>query len=250
MARKGRFSKRGLSKAWRDRKRKARWEAVPQKLEESASRPQKQWRIAHIADYSDFISDIAMLCVALKLWLFPSPSNAADIFALCILLEFELVMLHGGTLMSAAGSESKFLLLVLVGGYALFAWVFSMLAGNSFILWLYLGTAACRMGSAMFASGRVALVRAAKASFCKVWIYLGILFLLWGMLKFSVPHLGLSREFLVLSDYDAVQQSSGLLGLPDMPHVALCIGATYFTAMALFDLWLARNPHRLAAKLI
>lgn len=198
--------------------------------------------VLKIFDYVDVLFSLFMVCMLLRLWIWPQHSDVETIIFISALVMFEFVMVHSGTFMALI--PPRYSLLVLVPFYGLFAWVFSMMAGNGgTIMAIYFLAVLSRMRFAFFTSDKGLKARVFKASCIRGLIYLFLLFPFAIFIGDLLPELGLTRPFLLQAGYYTAK--GGLDFFLSPPHVAVAFGVLYYSALTYLDFWLVRNPEKL-----
>jgi len=202
------------------------------KTEETSSNS-KSW--FHIFDYTDVLISLFMAGWCLRIWMFPKLEDAEDMYRLSALLAFEFIMLHSGTFMAFV--KPKWSLLVFVPAYGLFAWAFTFAVGDSFIMWIYLLAVFNRMRFAFINKDNGLRNRMFKSSFISGFIYVIILGITL-FLSDYLPAFGLTEDFLEQANPKDMIFLGG-------PVFVMGFGLIYYTVLAIFEFWLARNPEKL-----
>ena len=202
------------------------------------------WLVTRFFDFFDVLVDLGVALFALKLWLFPSPGDVGNILTFCFVMVVEFIMLHSGTMMAFARGFSRLLPLVFVPLYGLFILAFYLAANDSYVLWMYCFVVLMRILGSAFVTDAAVLVRRFKCSFIQTFIYFFSLMIVVALCESIIPELGLTAPFLVSSGYrEAAKDAYGLM--PYKPHIALCAAVVYYSALAVFDFWVAKYPRKL-----
>lgn len=195
-----------------------------------------------ILDYLDVLFSLFMVCLLLRLWIWPQHSDVESIAFIGTLLGFEFIMVHSGVFMSFV--PMRYSLLFFFPAYGLFAWAFSAMAEDGgTIMFIYLLAVFNRMRFAFFTSDSSLKVRTFKAAFIRGFVYFFTVMPTAFFLCYLFPRLGLTKAFLAESGY--YETGGGGFLFDQGPHVTMGFGVLYYCALACFDFWLARHPKKL-----
>lgn len=189
----------------------------------------------HALDYTDVALNLFMAGWFLRLWIAPHVDDANDIYSLSVLLAFEILMLHSGTFMALF--PPKWSILVFIPAYGLFAWAYSHALEDNFVMWVYLIVVLNRMRFAFFNKNIGLRMRTVKSSFICAFIYIGVLGIVYAV-RSKLPVFGLTTAFLE----EARPKDPLLFG---NTVFVVAFGAAYYICLAIFNLWVSRNPEKL-----
>lgn len=194
------------------------------------SQTSRAWRISEwisIALYAGLVFQY------ISLWRDPAPGDAETIIALTGLVLFEFVLAHSGVFMSLF--PRKIALLIFVPFYGLFAIVMNNSVPGNTILILYCGVVLMRMRFMFSNPSDSAKAKAFGLSFLSVFL---VMFCMIGFSAAadSLPKLGLTQAYLNAVDFKGLSGTTG--DFTRSPHAAMAMGATYFTLLALLEIWI------------
>jgi hypothetical protein len=161
----------------------------------------------------------------LLLWIHPSATDGEKIFFMALLMGFEFIMLAAGVGFMIPASEGSWKLFTLFFVFfGLFAFCFTIIAGNSKIIWIYAGLALSRMFT-MFTADKAAI----EAMMGSAALSMMLFFFLMMLIVFSnqhIPAFKLTEGFLESINYEKVRRIGGMF--TEKPHIAICLGALYY----------------------
>ena len=169
----------------------------------------------------------------ISLWRDPALADAERIATLTMVVVFEFVLAHSGVFMAVF--PKRIALFVFVPFYGMFAYALNASVPGNSIAILYLGVVLMRMRFIFSAPSDDVKLRAVGLSFFSVFLVMACL------IGFSagadnIPKLGLDEAYLSAVDFENIRDGSG--DFERSPHAAMAMGATYFTLLALLEIWI------------
>ncbi|WP_291870559.1 hypothetical protein [Maribacter sp.] len=170
------------------------------------------------------------------IWSNPSIHDAGVVSTLAALMAFEFIMVHSGVFMAIM--PKKISLYILFPVYGLFALAFNAMTESNIILISYLLVIFNRMRFAFSDVSPALKKRAMLTSVLAVLAYFFLIFAVVFSMDF-IPSLGLNKDFLEISGYNAAKTSGGIF--IDTPHIAICFGLIYYCILVLIEVLLLKR---------
>ncbi|MDR2862241.1 MAG: hypothetical protein LBV07_06820 [Syntrophobacterales bacterium] len=172
------------------------------------------------------------------LWIYPSTDDAEKIFFLALLMGFEFFMLGARIMFAGApfiaadqGINAWWIFAGCLAFFGLFAFVFVIMAGNVYLIWIYAGLVISRLFqtfqyyNAGVSSGSMEATTLMGPSALQMMLFFFIMMIVVFQHK-HVPTLALTQDFLQSINYEKAVRIKGML--TEMPHVSMCFGALYY----------------------
>jgi len=167
-----------------------------------------------------------------SVWFSPHLVDPNRIFQMAGLMGFEFIMIHSGVFMAVM--PRKISLLIFVPAYGLFAWAFnSIIGGDNIVAYIYLIAVFNRMRFAFFnVNEDIRSQQILRSAYAAITYFFLLIVVAIG--SSIVPEFGLNDENLTRIGYDEAKTHGGIF--LDEPQTAICLGAIYYFALALYGL--------------
>jgi len=166
------------------------------------------------------------------LWQTPGAEDGARIATLTTLVIFEFVLAHSAIFMAAF--PRKIALFIFVPFYGLFAWAMNASVPGNTVALLYAGVVLIRMRFIFSDPSESAKMRALGMSVISMALFM-VCIITFSANAERLPEWGLTEAYLTAINFRDITGTSG--DFIDNPHAAMAMGATYFTLVALAEIW-------------